>query len=98
MTEQELSEKLRVMIRGYLRHYTDSARDSSVYANEVLSLITQYGDTREREGRESGKKQTLNLLEANLSLANWGDDISARKLWSNMNIAPQPDVELKEEV
>lgn len=40
MTEQELSEKLRVMIRGYLRHYTDSARDSSVYANEVLSLIT----------------------------------------------------------
>ena len=38
--DKELSEKLRVMIRGYLRHYTDSARDSSVYANEVLSLIT----------------------------------------------------------
>lgn len=38
--DKELREKLRAMIRGYLRHYTDSARDSSVYANEVLSLIT----------------------------------------------------------
>lgn len=38
--DKELSEKLRVMIRGYLRNYTDIARDSSVYANEVLSLIT----------------------------------------------------------
>ncbi len=37
--DKELSEKLRVMIRGYLRNYTDIARDSSVYANEVLALI-----------------------------------------------------------
>ena len=49
--DKELREKLRVMIRGYLRDYTDSARDSLVYADEVLSLITQYGDTRERLGR-----------------------------------------------
>lgn len=38
--DKELSEKLRVMIRGYLRNYTDIARDSSVYADEVLALIT----------------------------------------------------------
>ena len=65
--DKDLREKLRVMIRGYLLHYTDSARDSLVYADEVLSLITQYGDTRERLGRID---ELLHLVDES-SDTNW---------------------------
>lgn len=54
--DKELSEKLRVMIRGYLRNYTDIARDSSVYANEVLSLTTADRERVALEARIEGEK------------------------------------------
>jgi len=66
--DKELSEKLRVMIRGYLRNYTDIARDSSVYANEVLSLTTA---DRERVALEARIDELENRLRVQFIPSHW---------------------------
>ena len=53
---------------------------------DIANMMNEYGDTREQVGIE----RVLNLLEANLAICEWSDNISARKLWNNMREIDRP--------
>ena len=53
---------------------------------DIANMMNEYGDTREQVGIE----RVLKLLEANLAICEWSDNISARKLWNNMREIDRP--------
>lgn len=73
-----INSRLQLLKKGNMSH-------GEVLA-EVASMMQEYGDTQEQEGED----RVLKLLEANLAICEWSDNISARKLWNNMREIDRP--------
>lgn len=73
-----INSRLQLLKKGTMNH--------GEVLDEISSMMQEYGDARERDAIE----RVLNLLEANLAICEWSDNISARKLWKNMNEIGKP--------